>query len=960
MNITSLTHRNVSARFFAGITILSLLMSAVPVAFYTATAATDLVGPASKTINATDPYGSGVVDASVFSNLTFSFDYDSTELDGTDDSFTYGWRDAGGDKDLGTVVGLVGATAAEIDSISVPLPAEALVADLEVYVYSTAIPGNESDEVKLSNILVAGDLTPVPVTAELRIVKEVAGGTAVPADWEMTATADGNEYDFTDNGDSEEFHAVAADLPYIMSESEVADYELTSIECDGGTQDGSEITLAEDESVTCVFINTYKVIEVIDDTEDTVVYGCMDETANNYNADATEAGEVVCTYDEDTEDEGSNEEDNGGGNNNGGYDWSLCEDGPDWLDNPYWAHPGKKKDGSDITDPNRTNPNVVLGEPDWTSGGITGFYSLGFGGFFIVDFYNYVLDVDGVDLTIHEATNGNYPLEQAEVWVSQTGGDWKYVGLADNTAPDRVTSLDFSNTGLPWIQFVKLVDVSDPDLHNNDADGFDLDAVGATMAVCSEPGKVCPDDECLAEVEARVVLQAGEVIANNGDGNLKPQVILGDGSVVPFGQWFKLSEAQNPGDSAEWIDDPSTVTDYANPEDLEGLFVSREGNGKVRVALYGFHNPGGDANYESLRATIEFNDATVKSGATHQINGNFKLENHSETDKVVSNDNFDSFAELGDLTGVNFNFWVDTKADGIVVTLDDEKAVECDDDTDPRDPVDDNEETYLIGGYKYEVDGENNTPKAGWNIYAYNNDDATSLATTTDSNGAYYFDVEAGDWEITEEVLADWDQVSVWQNGEIVETEGENVGYCEFDSFSEEGFYHCDFYNEYVGSSDDDNGDEDVDENDEGDSSNDEDTNRRGGSSSGTKLRHTTQVPTPTPTPYVLGASTSQCGMLLHDYMKIGSVNKPYEVRMLQYFLNGQGFYVPVTGFFGPLTDKAVKDFQMSYQAEVLTPWQKAGIVDHNNPTGYEYLLTRWKINNIFCPGSEPLPELVP
>lgn len=110
----------------------------------------------------------------------------------------------------------------------------------------------------------------------------------------------------------------------------------------------------------------------------------------------------------------------------------------------------------------------------------------------------------------------------------------------------------------------------------------------------------------------------------------------------------------------------------------------------------------------------------------------------------------------------------------------------------------------------------------------------------------------------------------------------------------------------------------------------------------------------------VLGASTMQCGMYLFDYMKEGAGNDEFEVKKLQWFLIGQGYVLPVTGIFDDATDTAVKAFQLKYQLEVLTPWFEAGIVPHNNPTGWVYQLTRWKINNIVCPGSEAAPVLLP
>jgi hypothetical protein len=125
----------------------------------------------------------------------------------------------------------------------------------------------------LENELVHGNNceTPTP-TGKLKIVKEVLGGDSSPADWTMSATASGNEFDFQDSGDSETFHTVEAGLVYAMSESGVEEsgpdgYTLTAISCVGNTalqqagQGWNDITLAENDKVTCTFTNTYNSYE---------------------------------------------------------------------------------------------------------------------------------------------------------------------------------------------------------------------------------------------------------------------------------------------------------------------------------------------------------------------------------------------------------------------------------------------------------------------------------------------------------------------------------------------------------------------------------------------------------------------------------------------------------------------------------------------------------------------------
>ncbi|MEZ4200024.1 MAG: hypothetical protein R3B69_00240 [Candidatus Paceibacterota bacterium] len=78
----------------------------------------------------------------------------------------------------------------------------------------------------------------------------------------------------------------------------------------------------------------------------------------------------------------------------------------------------------------------------------------------------------------------------------------------------------------------------------------------------------------------------------------------------------------------------------------------------------------------------------------------------------------------------------------------------------------------------------------------------------------------------------------------------------------------------------------------------------------------------------------------------------------LQYFLRAEMVTdLLLTGTFDAATDAAVRSFQGKYQPEVLQPWADIGYGD-GTPTGYVYKTTRWKINNIVCPGSEAMPEL--
>lgn len=110
----------------------------------------------------------------------------------------------------------------------------------------------------------------------------------------------------------------------------------------------------------------------------------------------------------------------------------------------------------------------------------------------------------------------------------------------------------------------------------------------------------------------------------------------------------------------------------------------------------------------------------------------------------------------------------------------------------------------------------------------------------------------------------------------------------------------------------------------------------------------------------VLGTSTVSCGPLISSYMRIGRANNADEVKKLQTFLNTlMDAKLPVTGFFGSLTDKAVRNFQVKYNTEVLTPWVPHGLPSANTSTGYVYKTTQRMINNLFCESLKlPIPTL--
>lgn len=239
---------------------------------------------------------------------------------------------------------------------------------------------------------------------------------------------------------------------------------------------------------------------------------------------------------------------------------------------------------------------------------------------------------------------------------------------------------------------------------------------------------------------------------------------------------------------------------------------------------------------------------------------------------------------------------------------------------------------------------------AGWTIYADNIDnDLAPVSVVTSENGSYVFYLAPGDWIISEELRSGWTQTRVEQDSEVSEAitcqfslgrelfKSARVSLVLDNAEVNESAPNCTFYNHLTPQ---------VEE---------PETPRRGGGGSGTRVKDRTA-----PTPQVLGASTTvpACGMYLTDYMRMGKEASSTEVTKLQVFLNAVGIKLEITGMFDAATDAAVRTFQMKHKAEVLTPWYLAKFVPHENPTGWVYQLTRWKINNIVCPGSEAYPVL--
>jgi hypothetical protein len=106
---------------------------------------------------------------------------------------------------------------------------------------------------------------------------------------------------------------------------------------------------------------------------------------------------------------------------------------------------------------------ACLGAPDQVN------YSIGKGGYIMVDMQTPVIDKDGPEIEIHE---GDLTQEGYAVYaLTDMDGFWNYIGSGMGTA-----QFDLATGGIPEAQFFVLLDDNDGTANVNDA-GFDFDAI---------------------------------------------------------------------------------------------------------------------------------------------------------------------------------------------------------------------------------------------------------------------------------------------------------------------------------------------------------------------------------------------------------------------------------------------------------------------------------------------------
>ncbi|MEO1254849.1 MAG: T9SS type A sorting domain-containing protein, partial [Bacteroidota bacterium] len=136
---------------------------------------------------------------------------------------------------------------------------------------------------------------------------------------------------------------------------------------------------------------------------------------------------------------------------------------------------GLRKNGKSVLG-RRSDITNALGTPEENDE--YNFVSLGFGGSIDIRLSGIIVDQPGNDIRLIETSFNDvnrpcesYP-ETADIFVSADGVDYVYVGSAC-----KDTDFDIAASGLMEIEYVRIVDTSNPALFGGNADGFDVDGI---------------------------------------------------------------------------------------------------------------------------------------------------------------------------------------------------------------------------------------------------------------------------------------------------------------------------------------------------------------------------------------------------------------------------------------------------------------------------------------------------
>ena len=236
----------------------------------------------------------------------------------------------------------------------------------------------------------------------------------------------------------------------------------------------------------------------------------------------------------------------------------------------------------------RSDPSAALGAADGE------FVSLGYGGELIVGFDQ---NMSGnLALTVQEVTGDEYPLETADVYVStDPSGPWTFVGEASNEEglDDGATTLTVEEC----YQFVRLVDTTDGDLHDETSDGFDVDSFTADY------------DETCPEVEAPM--------GNNGH----VRISLHSGAMV-------MNETNTMANTGNNVADGSYAGNGGSGGDIEN------GGGEQDVETATTGN-GGDGGNAGLGGAVQTGNANSAASITNTVNSNVVRVDHCDSQRAI-------------------------------------------------------------------------------------------------------------------------------------------------------------------------------------------------------------------------------------------------------------------------------------------------------------------------------------
>lgn len=163
---------------------------------------------------------------------------------------------------------------------------------------------------------------------------------------------------------------------------------------------------------------------------------------------------------------------------------ATCKEGLSWINGAAGAMQGKQKNGL-VVPSSRSNLSYAYGEPDSL------FYSIGMNGWVVFTFNGDVNNVPGADISIYEVTYGRSSAieEYARVEVSMDGKEWYALSTHARSKVNSVgiNYMDFDETGLSKIRYIRMTDIPNPAENQGYADGMDINAIQGTSQSCPPP-----------------------------------------------------------------------------------------------------------------------------------------------------------------------------------------------------------------------------------------------------------------------------------------------------------------------------------------------------------------------------------------------------------------------------------------------------------------------------------------